>query len=111
HRLRGSCERAKRTLSTSTEAFIEIESLIDGIDFRTSSTRARFEDLNDDLFRSTLALVDRVLADARIPKASVDDIVLTGGSTRIPRIKELLSAHFGGRQLTTSIDPDEAVAY
>jgi len=110
-RLRTSCERAKRTLSSSTQASIEIDSLFDGIDFYTSITRARFEELNADLFRGTLEPVEKSLRDAKMDKAQVHDIVLVGGSTRIPKIQKLLQDFFNGKELNKSINPDEAVAY
>lgn len=110
-RLRTACERAKRTLSTAASASIEIDSLYDGIDFYTSVSRARFEELCNDLFRSTLEPVEKVLCDAKLDKASVDEVVLVGGSTRVPKVQELLSAFFNGKQLCKSINPDEAVAY
>ncbi|KAK4042782.1 heat shock 70 kDa protein [Parachaetomium inaequale] len=110
-RLRTACERAKRTLSSSAQTSIEIDSLFEGIDFYTSITRARFEELCQDLFRSTLQPVDRVLTDAKIDKAQVHEIVLVGGSTRIPRIQKLISDYFNGKEPNKSINPDEAVAY
>jgi len=110
-RLRTACERAKRTLSSSAQTSIEIDSLFEGIDFYTSITRARFEELCQDLFRSTLTPVDRVLADAKIDKAKVHEIVLVGGSTRIPRIQKLITDYFNGKEPNKSINPDEAVAY
>uniref|UniRef100_A0A673WZ01 Heat shock protein family A (Hsp70) member 8 n=1 Tax=Salmo trutta TaxID=8032 RepID=A0A673WZ01_SALTR len=110
-RLRTACERAKRTLSSSTQASIEIDSLYEGIDFYTSITRARFEELNADLFRGTLDPVEKSLRDAKMDKAQVHDIVLVGGSTRIPKIQKLLQDFFNGKELNKSINPDEAVAY
>ncbi|KOC67105.1 Heat shock 70 kDa protein cognate 4 [Habropoda laboriosa] len=110
-RLRTSCERAKRTLSSSTQANIEIDSLLDGIDFYTSITRARFEELNQDLFKSTLQPVQEALRDANTDKSKIHDIVLVGGSTRIPRIQRLLQDFFNGKDLNKSINADEAVAY
>lgn len=110
-RLRTACERAKRTLSSSTQASIEIDSLFDGIDFYTSITRARFEELCADLFRSTLEPVEKALRDAKMDKAHVNSIVLVGGSTRIPKIQKLLQDFFNGKELNKSINPDEAVAY
>ncbi|KAF4516978.1 hypothetical protein B566_EDAN005580 [Ephemera danica] len=110
-RLRTACERAKRTLSSSTQASIEIDSLFEGIDFYTSITRARFEELNADLFRSTLEPVEKALRDAKMDKAQINDIVLVGGSTRIPKIQKLLQDFFNGKELNKSINPDEAVAY
>ncbi|XP_076069137.1 heat shock protein 70 cognate 4 [Oratosquilla oratoria] len=110
-RLRTACERAKRTLSSSTQASIEIDSLFEGIDFYTSITRARFEELNADLFRGTLEPVEKALRDAKMDKAQIHDIVLVGGSTRIPKIQKLLQDFFNGKELNKSINPDEAVAY
>ena len=109
-RLRTACERAKRTLSSSMTAHIEIDSLFDGIDFHISITRARFEDLCGELFRKTMAPVERVLKDSKIAKDKVDDVVLVGGSTRIPRVQKLLTDFFG-QEPSKSINPDEAVAY
>ncbi|MGH0153901.1 UNVERIFIED_CONTAM: hypothetical protein FKN15_044892 [Acipenser sinensis] len=110
-RLRTACERAKRTLSSSTQASIEIDSLYEGIDFYTSITRARFEEMNSDLFRGTLEPVEKALRDAKMDKSKIQDIVLVGGSTRIPKIQKLLQDFFHGRELNKSINPDEAVAY
>lgn len=110
-RLRTACERAKRTLSSSTQASIEIDSLYDGIDFYTSITRARFEELNADLFRSTLDPVEKSLKDAKLDKNQISEIVLVGGSTRIPKVQKLLQDCFNGKELNKSINPDEAVAY
>jgi len=93
------------------QASIEIDSLFEGIDFYTSITRARFEELNADLFRSTLEPVEKALRDAKMDKSSVHDIVLVGGSTRIPKVQKLLQDFFNGRDLNKSINPDEAVAY
>ena len=110
-RLRTACERAKRTLSSSAQANIEIDSLFDGIDFYTSITRARFEELCSDLFRGTLNPVEKALNDAKLEKSQINDIVLVGGSTRIPRVQKLLQDFFNGKELNKSINPDEAVAY
>jgi L1 cell adhesion molecule like protein len=110
-RLRTACERAKRTLSSSTQASIEIDSLFEGIDFYTTVTRARFEELNADLFRSTLEPVEKALRDSKFSKGEIHDIVLVGGSTRIPKIQKLLQDFFNGKELNKSINPDEAVAY
>ncbi|KAI5842436.1 heat shock protein 70 family [Morchella snyderi] len=110
-RLRTACERAKRTLSSSAQTSIEIDSLYEGIDFYTSITRARFEELCQDLFRSTMEPVERVLRDAKIDKSSVHEIVLVGGSTRIPKVQKLVSDFFNGKEPNKSINPDEAVAY
>jgi len=110
-RLRTACERAKRTLSASAQASIEIDSLFEGIDFYTSITRARFEELCSDLFRGTLEPVEKSLRDAKMDKSSINEIVLVGGSTRIPKVQKLLSDFFNGKELNKSINPDEAVAY
>jgi len=110
-RLRTACERAKRTLSSSTQANIEIDSLFEGVDLYTSITRARFEELCADLFRGTLNPVEKVLKDARVDKKSVDEVVLVGGSTRIPKIQQLVSNFFNGKEPCREINPDEAVAY
>ncbi|KAF7336226.1 hypothetical protein MVEN_02170400 [Mycena venus] len=110
-RLRTACERAKRTLSSAAQTSIEIDSLFEGIDFYTSLTRARFEELCQDLFRSTLEPVEKVLRDSKIDKSNVHEIVLVGGSTRIPRIVKLVSDFFNGKEPNKSINPDEAVAY
>jgi len=110
-RLRTACERAKRTLSSSTQASIEIDSLYDGVDFYTSVTRARFEELCADLFRGTLDPVEKSLRDAKLDKGQIQEIVLVGGSTRIPKIQKLLQDFFNGKELNKSINPDEAVAY
>jgi heat shock 70kDa protein 1/2/6/8 len=110
-RLRTACERAKRTLSSSTQASIEIDSLFEGIDFYTSITRARFEELNADLFRSTMEPVEKAIRDAKMDKGTIHDIVLVGGSTRIPKVQKLLQDFFNGKELNKSINPDEAVAY
>jgi len=110
-RLRTACESAKRTLSTASVAKIEIDSLYDGNDFSTSLTRAKFESLCDKIFKDTLAPLDQVLKDAGMEKNDINDVVLVGGSTRIPRIQELLSQYFNGKELNKSINPDEAVAY
>ncbi|KAJ1521409.1 hypothetical protein ONE63_003083 [Megalurothrips usitatus] len=110
-RLRTACERAKRTLSSSTQASVEIDSLFEGIDFYTSITRARFEELCADLFRATMDPVEKALRDAKMDKASIHEIVLVGGSTRIPKVQKLLQDFFNGKELNKSINPDEAVAY
>ncbi len=110
-RLRTACERAKRTLSSSTQASIEIDSLYDGEDFYTSISRARFEELCSDLFRQTLDPVEKVLMDAKVSKSQIDEIVFVGGSTRIPKIQSLVSNYFNGKEPCKNINPDEAVAY
>uniref|UniRef100_A0A1I8MPH4 Hsp70 protein n=1 Tax=Musca domestica TaxID=7370 RepID=A0A1I8MPH4_MUSDO len=110
-RLRTAAERAKRTLSSSTEATIEIDALFDGIDYYTKVSRARFEELCADLFRQTLQPVEKALNDAKMDKNQIHDIVLVGGSTRIPKVQNLLQQFFCGKTLNLSINPDEAVAY
>ncbi|CAI4038576.1 hypothetical protein SMKI_05G1880 [Saccharomyces mikatae IFO 1815] len=110
-RLRTAAERAKRTLSSSAQTSVEIDSLFEGIDFYTSITRARFEELCADLFRSTLEPVEKVLADSKLDKSQIDEIVLVGGSTRIPKVQKLVSDFFNGKEPNRSINPDEAVAY
>merc|ERR1711967_153940 len=110
-RLRTACERAKRTLSSSTQTSIEIDSLFEGIDFFSSITRARFEELNMDLFRGTMEPVEKVLRDSKMSKNQVHDVVLVGGSTRIPKVVQLLTDFFNGKEPSKSINPDEAVAY
>lgn len=110
-RLRTACERAKRTLSSTAQTTIEIDSLYEGIDFYTTITRARFEELNMDLFRKCMDPVEKCLRDAKMDKSRVHDVVLVGGSTRIPRVQQLLQDFFNGKELCKSINPDEAVAY
>jgi len=110
-RLRTACERAKRTLSSQTQATIEIDSLFEGIDFSITVTRARFEDLCADYFRNCLTPVEKVLKDSHISKGQVNEIVLVGGSTRIPKVQQLIKDFFNGKEPCKSINPDEAVAY
>ncbi|CAD6229184.1 unnamed protein product [Miscanthus lutarioriparius] len=110
-RLRTACERAKRTLSSTAQTTIEIDSLFEGIDFYSTITRARFEELNMDLFRKCMEPVEKCLRDAKMDKSSVHDVVLVGGSTRIPKVQQLLQDFFNGKELCKSINPDEAVAY
>lgn len=110
-RLRTACERAKRTLSNATMANIEIDALFEGVDFYTSISRARFEDINSDLFKQTLEPVRLAIQDAKLDKGKIDEIVLVGGSTRIPKIQQMLQDFFNGKALNKSINPDEAVAY
>merc|ERR1712003_181217 len=110
-RLRTACERAKRTLSSSTQAHIEIDSLFDGIDFNATITRARFEDLCMDYFKKCIDPCEKVMRDAKIAKSAVDEVVLVGGSTRIPKIQSMLADFFNGKEPCKSINPDEAVAY
>ena len=110
-RLRSACERAKRTLSSSAQASMELDALHEGHDLNATVTRARFEELCGDLFRKCLDPVEKVLRDSKIDKASVGEVVLVGGSTRIPKVQQLLSDFFNGKVLNKSINPDEAVAY
>ena len=110
-RLRTACERAKRTLSSAAQASLEIDSLFEGMDFYTSITRARFEELCSDLFKGTLEPVEKALRDSKMDKSSIHEIVLVGGSTRIPKVQKLLQDFFNGKELNRSINPDEAVAY
>ena len=110
-KLKKASERAKRTLSSSSQAFIEIDSLYDGIDFNTYISRAKFEQINSHLFQKCVTCVEKVLNDSKESKSSVDEIVLVGGTTRIPKMQSLLSDYFGGKKLCNSINPDEAVAY
>ncbi|KAI5431371.1 70-kilodalton heat shock protein, variant 2, partial [Lathyrus oleraceus] len=110
-RLRTVCERAKRTLSFDTKASIEIDAISEGIDFSSSITRAKFDQLNKDLFQKCIDTVKSCLDDAKMVKDLVDDVVLVGGSSRIPKVKQLLQEFFNGKDLCMSINPDEAVAY
>jgi L1 cell adhesion molecule like protein len=110
-RLRTACEAAKRTLSSSSTASLELDSLFEGIDFASTITRAKFENLCDSLFKKTMEPVEQVLRDSKISKSNIHEVVLVGGSTRIPRIQQLLSEFFGGKELCKSINPDECVAY
>jgi L1 cell adhesion molecule like protein len=110
-RLRTACERAKRTLSSQTQATIEIDSLFEGIDYTVVFTRARFEDLCMDYFKQCLQPVERVLQDAKISKSQIHEIVLVGGSTRIPKVQQMLKEFFNGKELNNTVNPDEAVAF
>ncbi len=110
-RLRTACERAKRVLSSATQATIEADSLADGLDFQTVLTRAKFESMCDSFFRRTVAPLDGLLRDAKLDKNKIDEIIMVGGSSRIPKIRELVSNYFGGKKLNDSVNPDEAVAY
>ncbi|XP_066385566.1 heat shock cognate 70 kDa protein-like [Miscanthus floridulus] len=110
-RLRTASERAKRMLSSTTQTTIEVDSLHDGIDFCTTITRSRFEELNKGLFRKCMEALDKCLCDAKMNKSSVHDVVLVGGSTRIPKVQNMLREFFCGKELCRSINPDEAVAY
>jgi len=110
-RLRNAAEKAKRTLSGATIATIEIDSLFEGADFNTNLTRAKFEDLCGSFFKAAMVPVDSVLRDAKLSKGQIDDIVLVGGTTRIPKMQAMLSEYFNGKELCRSINPDECVAY
>merc|ERR1711988_1237259 len=110
-RLRTQCERAKRTLSSSTQATIEIDSLFDGIDYSCSLSRARFEELNMDYLRNSMGPVEKCMRDSGIDKKNVHEMVLVGGSTRIPKVQSMLQEFFNGKEPNKSINPDEAVAY
>ena len=110
-RLKNACENLKKTLSASTQATLEVDSLFEGIDFTSTMNRARFEELCGDLFRKTFEPVEQVLKDAKISKSEIDEVVLVGGSTRIPKIQNQLTDFFNGKALNKSINPDEAVAY
>jgi len=110
-RLRMACERAKRTLSSSTQATVEIDALFDGIDFLTKLTRARFDELCGDLFQKCLEPVEKALNDSGLDKSQIDDVVMVGGSTRIPKVQKLLQGFFNGKELNRGVNPDEAVAY
>jgi len=110
-RLRTACERAKRSLSSATQSSVEIDSLMDGVDFSTSLTRAKFEQLCEPVFRRTVAPLDQLLRDAKLSKEQIHEIVMVGGSTRIPRVRQLLTEYFNGKKLNDSVNPDEAVAY
>ena len=110
-RIKTACERAKRTLSSSSVAQLEIDSIVDGLDYSTSITRAKFETLCSDLFRKTMEPVEKVIRDSKISKSNIDEIVLVGGSTRVPKVQSLLKDFFNGKELCKNINPDEAVAY
>src|SRR3989338_873999 len=110
-RLRKACEAAKRQLSSQIEVTIEVDSLTESCDFSEKMTRAKFEDLNADLFKGTLKPVEQVLKDSKLSKKQIDEIVLVGGSTRIPKVQKLIKDFFNGKEPSTSINPDEAVAY
>jgi heat shock 70kDa protein 1/2/6/8 len=110
-RLRTACERAKRALSSATQATVEIDSLAEGLDFQTTITRAKFESLCDPFFRRTVAPLDQLLKDAKMSKDQIHEIVMVGGSSRIPRVRQLLTEYFNGKKLNDSVNPDEAVAF
>jgi len=110
-RLRTACERAKRSLSSTNQSTIEVDSLVDGIDFNTVITRAKFESLCDAAFRRCMGPVEQVLRDAKVGKGDVHEVVMVGGSSRIPRVRQLVTDFFNGKKLNDSVHPDEAVAY
>merc|ERR1712224_325270 len=110
-KLRREVERAKRALSSTSSARVEIEALFDGVDFSETLTRARFEELNMDLFKKTLGPVKKVMDDGGLTKSEVDELVMVGGSTRIPKVQQLLKDFFNGKEPNRGINPDEAVAY
>jgi L1 cell adhesion molecule like protein len=110
-RLRTACERAKRTLSTQQSAPVEVDSLFEHIDFASSLTRAKFEDLCGDLFRKCLGPLEKVMTDSKMSKSQISEVVMVGGSTRIPKVQELVRNYFNGKELCLTINPDEAVAY
>lgn len=110
-KLKREVEKAKRTLSSQMSTRIEIEAFENGNDFSETLTRAKFEELNIDLFRKTMRPVEQVLKDSGVKKEEIDDIVLVGGSTRIPKVQQLLKEYFGGKEPSKGINPDEAVAY
>lgn len=110
-KLRREAERAKRALSSQHQVRVEIESLFDGVDFSEPLTRARFEELNNDLFRKTMGPVKKAMDDAGLEKRQIDEIVLVGGSTRIPKVQQLLKDFFDGKEPNKGVNPDEAVAY
>lgn len=110
-RLRTACEKAKRNLSSGNQTQIEIDSLYDGIDFNSTLSRARFEELCTDIFRRTLETVEKVILDAKVSKSDIDEVILVGGTTRIPKIQKQLSEFFNDKELCKSLNPDEAVAY
>jgi L1 cell adhesion molecule like protein len=110
-RLRTACEKAKRTLSSATQATVEVDSLAEGHDFQTTLTRAKFESMCESFFKRTVAPLDGLLKDAKLDKNQIHEIIMVGGSSRIPKIRELVSGYFNGKKLNDSVNPDEAVAY
>ena len=110
-RLKNACENAKRTLSSATQASIELDSLYEGIDFMTSITRARFDELNNAFYNTCMEYVEKVLNDSKLDKGQIHDVVLVGGTTRIPKLQKILSDFFNGKELCKTVNPDEAVAY
>ena len=110
-RLKNACENAKRTLSSATQASIELDSLYEGIDFMTSITRARFDELNNAFYNTCMEYVEKVLTDSKLDKGQIQDVVLVGGTTRIPKLQKVLSDFFNSKELCKTVNPDEAVAY
>lgn len=110
-RLSTACERVKRNLSSSTQASIELDALYDGVDFNSTLSRAKFEELCSDFFKTCMDIVEKVLRDSKLDKGQIDDIVLVGGTSRIPKLQELLSKAFNNKELCKSVNPDEAVAF
>jgi L1 cell adhesion molecule like protein len=110
-RLKTACERVKRNLSSSTQATIELDALYEGIDFNSSMTRAKFEEICADFFKTCMDIVEKVLIDSKVSKSDIADIVLVGGTSRIPKLQTLLSEYFNGKELCKSVNPDEAVAF
>ncbi len=110
-RLKIACERAKCILSTSAQAAVEVDSLYEGMDLFSSISRARFEQLAQDVFRDCLSVVDKVIKQAGLEAEDVDEVVLSGGSAKIPKLQQMLSDYFGGKELNKSINPDEAIAF
>jgi L1 cell adhesion molecule like protein len=110
-RLKTACEKAKRTLSSSTSASIELDSLYEGIDFSSSITRAKFDEINSEFYRTCMNIVEKVLIDSKLDKSQIHDVVLVGGTSRIPTLQQKLSDFFNGKELCKSVNPDEAVAY
>ena len=110
-RLKTACERAKRSLSSSTSSCIEIDALVEGLDYSYMFSRAKFEDICADLFRSTMVQVESALRDSKLSKTQIDEIVLVGGSSRIPKLQQLLKEFFNGKELNNSVNPDEVVAH
>ena len=110
-RLKTACEKAKRTLSSATQASVELDALYEGIDFNGSITRARFEELNMDFFRQCISYIEKCLEDGKTSKSQVDEVVLVGGSSRIPKLQQMINDYFSGKELCKSLNPDEAIAY
>lgn len=110
-RLKQTCERVKRSLSSQAQSSIELDSLCDGVDFASSITRARFEELNSSFFKQMIEMMEKCLKDSKLGKSEIDEVVLVGGSTRIPKLQQVVSDFFNGKELCKSLNPDEAIAY